>query len=140
MFAIGSGFTTDITDKGTGIAAGLLQAAGMAALCGAVAIARASGFFRASLARVAISGLAIVAAGYLAAAIVAAVVFGIGDFTLTRVRIGMSVIAAIQLLGIAVLGWAAWARVRGLALQRASSASVPRAVLDARRGATAELR
>jgi hypothetical protein len=139
MFAIGSGFTTDITDKGTGVAAGLLQAAGMAALCGAVAIARASGFFRASPARVAISGLAIMAAGYLAAAIVAAVVFGIGDFTLTRVRIGMSVIAAIQLLGIAVLGWAAWARIRGLALQTASSSGVPRAVLDALCAVTAEL-
>jgi len=133
MFAIGSGFTTDITDKGTGIAAGLLQATGIAALCGAVAVARASGFFPASPARVTISGLAIVAAGYLAAAIVAAVVFGIGDFTLTRVRVGMSVIAAIQFLGIAVLGWAAWERVRGLAPQASPSATITRAVLDARR-------
>jgi hypothetical protein len=134
MFAIGSGFTTDITDKGTGIAAGLLQAAGIAALCGAVAVARASGFFPAGPARLTISGLAIVAAGYLAAAVVAAVVFGIGDFTLTRVRVGMSVIAAIQFLGIAVLGWAAWERVRGLAPQAPSSATVTRSVLDAARG------
>jgi hypothetical protein len=58
----------------------------------------------------ALAGLALLAASFLAAAIVAGLALG----TLTALGAGLAVIAAIELAAFVVLGLAAWTRVREL--------------------------
>ena len=114
LLAVGSGFTLDITSKGTGIAVGVLEGAGALALCAVVAAARGRGYLASRPAADAQAGLALLAAAGAAIAIVAGVVFGSG-LTVTGIRVGMSVAIAVQLAAMTVLALAAWTRVRELA-------------------------
>jgi hypothetical protein len=109
VLAIGYGFTS-AASQGAGIAAGILQAVGVAVLAGAMASGRSRGLLRAHPVPGVIAGLVIVAVSFLAAAIVAGLAFS----TLTALGAGLTVVTAVQLAGVVVLGLAAWTRVREL--------------------------
>ena len=109
VLAIGYGFTS-AASEGAGIAAGILQAVGVAVLAGAMASARSRGRLRAHPVPSVIAGLVILAASFLAAAIVA----GLSFSTLTALGAGLTVVTAVELAGVVVLGLAAWTRVREL--------------------------
>ncbi len=117
LFAIGSGFTLDPTDRATGIAKGVLQASGAAGVGAAIAIARSKGYLTSRSARDAMTGIGLLAAANVAVAVVAGLVFGSG-LTLNGIRIGMSIATAILLVAGATLGVAAWARVREIVAER----------------------
>jgi hypothetical protein len=110
VLAIGYGFTSAAGSRGPGIAAGLLQAVGVAVLAGAVASARSRGMLRSRPVPGALAGLVLLAVSFLAAAIVAGLAFG----TLTALGAGLAAVTAIELAGVAALGVAAWTRVREL--------------------------
>jgi len=110
VLAIGWGFTSAASSRGPGIAAGLLQAAGVAVLAGSVAAARSRRLLRSRAVPSVVAGLALLAASFFAAAIVAGLAFG----TLTALGAGLAVVTAVELAGVAVLGVAAWAQVREL--------------------------
>jgi hypothetical protein len=110
VLAIGYGFTSAGGSRGPGIAAGLLQAVGVALVAGAVASARSRGMLRSRPVPGALSGLVLLAVSFLAAAIVAGLAFG----TLTALGAGLAAVTAIELAGVAALGVAAWTRVREL--------------------------
>jgi len=109
VLAIGYGFTS-AASEGAGIAAGILQAAGIGVLAGSMAAARSRGLLRAHPVPSVIVGLVILAVSFLAAAIVA----GLTLSTLTALGAGLTVITAIELAGIVSLGLAAWTRLREL--------------------------
>ena len=115
VFAVGAGFTPDVTSKGLGITFGILQAVGVVIVFGALAAAPARGRLLSQALPIVLAGLAVLAAAYLAFAIMAGVVFGSG-FTVTGLRVGYSIAIAIQLAAVGVLGWAAWNRVRELSV------------------------
>jgi hypothetical protein len=110
VFAIGYGFTSAANSRGPGIAAGLLEAAGLAVLTGSLVAARGRGYLHSRPVPGALAGLALLAASFLAAAIVAGLALG----TLTALGAGLAVIAAIELAAVVVLGLTAWTRVREL--------------------------
>jgi hypothetical protein len=113
VLAIGYGFSSAASSRGPGIAAGLLEAAGMGVLAGALVAARSRGRLRTRPVPGALAGLALLAASFLAAAIVA----GLDPSTLgtlTALGAGLAVIAAIELAAFVVLGLAAWTQVREL--------------------------
>ena len=113
VFAVGTGFTPDVTSKGLGITFGILQAIGVVIVFGALAAAPARGRLLSHALPLVLAGLAVLAAAYLAFAIMAGVVFGSG-FSVTGLRVGYSIAIGIQLAAVGVLGWAAWSRVREL--------------------------
>jgi hypothetical protein len=108
--AIGYGFTSAGGSTGPGIAAGLLQAIGVAALAGAVAAARSRQLLSSRPVPVVLTGLVLLAVSFLAYAIVAGLAFG----TLTALGAGLTVVTAVELAAVAALGLAAWTRVREL--------------------------
>jgi hypothetical protein len=110
IFAIGYGFTSAANSRGPGIAAGLLEAAGLAVLAGSLFAARGRGYLQSRPVPGALAGLALLAASFLAAAIVAGLALG----TLTALGVGLAVIAALELAAAVVLGLAAWTRVHEL--------------------------
>jgi hypothetical protein len=109
VLAIGYGFTS-AASEGAGIAAGILQAVGVGVLAGAMASARSRGLLRAHPVPSVIAGLVILAVSFLGAAIVA----GLSFRTLTGLGAGLTVVTAVELAGVVVLGLAAWTRVREL--------------------------
>ena len=109
VLAIGYGFTS-AGSQGAGIAAGILQAVGVAVLAGSMASARSRGLLHAHPVPTVIAGLVVVAVSFLAAAIVAGLAFN----TLTALGAGLTVVTALELAGVVVLGLAAWTRVREL--------------------------
>ena len=110
VLAIGSSLTPDFISKGTGVAAGAVQAVGVAILFGVLAAARARGGLTSRAAPVTLAGLACLAMGFTAAAVVSGAVFG-PDATLAGLRAGVLVVVAIQMAAVVVLGLAAWLRV-----------------------------
>jgi hypothetical protein len=108
--AIGYGFTSAASSRGPGIAAGLLQAVGVAALAGALAVARTRQLLRSRPVPVILAGLALLAVSFLAYAVVA----GLAFTTLTALGVGLSIVTAVELAAVAALGLAAWTRVREL--------------------------
>jgi hypothetical protein len=110
VLAIGYGLTAGANSRGPAIAAGLLQAVGVAVLGGSVAAARSRQWLRGRPARAVLAGLLLLAASFLAAAIVAGLALG----TLTAQGAGLAIVAAIELAGFVVLGLAAWTRLREL--------------------------
>jgi hypothetical protein len=108
--AIGYGFTSAAGSSGTGVAAGLLQALGAGALAGSLAVARSRQMLNSRPVPVVLTGLALLAISFLAYAVVAGLAFG----TLAALGAGLSVVTAVELAGVAVLGLAAWTRVREL--------------------------
>ena len=110
VLAIGWGFTSAAGSRGPGIAAGLLQAVGIAVLAGSLAAARSRGHLSARPVLVVLVGLALLAISFLAAAIVA----GLSFSSLTALGAGLTIVTAVELAGIVALGLAAWTRVREL--------------------------
>jgi hypothetical protein len=110
VLAIGYGLTAAANTQGPAIAAGLLEAAGVVVLAWAVASARSRQLLRGNSVRAVLAGLLVLAASFLAAAIVAGLALG----TLTAQGAGLAIVAAIELAAFAVLGLAAWIRVREL--------------------------
>lgn len=109
VLAIGYGFTA-ASSRGPGIAAGLLQAVGLAALAGALAVARTRQMLHSRPVPVILVGLALLAISFLAYAVVAGLAFA----TLTALGVGLSIVTAVELAAVAALGLAAWTRVREL--------------------------
>jgi hypothetical protein len=110
ILAIGYGFTSAAISRGPGIAAGLLEAAGVAALAWSVAVARSRGLLHSRPVPSALAGLGLLAVSFLAAAVVAGLSFG----TITALGTGLAVVTAVELAGVVALGLAAWTRVREL--------------------------
>jgi hypothetical protein len=110
ILAIGYGFTSAASSRGPGIAAGLLEAAGVAALAWSVAAARSRGLLHSRPVPSALTGLGLLAVSFLAAAVVAGLAFG----TLTAMGVGLAVVTAVELAGVVALGLTAWTRVREL--------------------------
>jgi hypothetical protein len=109
VLAIGYGFTA-ASSRGPGIAAGLLQAVGIAALAGALAAARTRQMLHSRPVPVIVVGLALLAISFLAYAVVAGLAFA----TLTALGVGLSIVTAVELAAVVALGLAAWTRVREL--------------------------
>lgn len=110
VLAIGYGFTSAGGSRGPGIAAGILQAAGVAILAGSLVAARERGYARTRPVPGVLAGLALLAISFLAGAIVA----GLAPGSLAALGAGLAVAAAIELAAVAALGLAAWTRVREL--------------------------
>lgn len=110
VLAIGYGFTSAPGSSGPGVAAGLLEAVGVAVLAGSVAAARSWGMLRARPVLGVLTGLALLAVSFLAAAVVAGLAFG----TLPALGAGLAVVTAVALAGFAALGVAAWTQLREL--------------------------
>ena len=108
--AIGYGFTSAASSTGPGIAAGLLEGVGVAALAWAVAVARSRKMLNSRPVPTVLAGLALLAISFLASAIVAGLAFG----TLTALGVGLTVVTAVELAAVVALGLAAWTRVREL--------------------------
>jgi hypothetical protein len=108
--AIGYGFTAAAGSAGPGIAAGLLEAVGIGALAGSVAVARSRQMLSSRPVTGVLAGLALLAVSFLAYAIVAGLALG----TLTALAVGLTVVTAVELAAIVALGLAAWTRVREL--------------------------
>jgi hypothetical protein len=107
--AIGYGFSS-AAGAGPGIAAGLLEAIGIAVLAGSVVVARSRQLLNARPVLSALTGLALLAISFLAAAVVA----GLNFRTLTALGAGLTVVTAVELAAVIALGLAAWTRVREL--------------------------
>jgi hypothetical protein len=110
VLAIGYGFSSAASSRGPGIAAGLLEAVGVAVLAGTVAVARSRGLLHSPPVPATLAGLVLLAVSFLAAAVVAGLAFG----TLTALAAGLTIITAVELAGVLALGVAAWTRVREL--------------------------
>jgi hypothetical protein len=108
--AIGYGFSSAASSQGAGIAAGLLEAIGVAAIAGAVAVARSRRMLDARPVPAVLTGLGLLAISFLAAAVVAGLAFG----TLTALGAGLTVVTAVELAAVVALGLGAWTRVREL--------------------------
>ena len=109
VLAIGYGFTAG-GSSGTRIAAGLLQAVGVAVLSGALVAARSRGMLGSRAVPLVLIGLALLALSFLAAAIVAGLDFG----TLGALSASLTIVDAVELAAIVILGFAAWTQVRAL--------------------------
>jgi len=110
VLSIGYGFTSAAGSQGPGIAAGLLQAIGVAVLGGAVAAARSRQLLNSRPVPVVLAGLALLTLSFLAAAIVAGLALG----TLTALATGLTVVTAVELAAYVALGLAAWTQVRAV--------------------------
>ncbi len=108
--AIGYGFTSASGSAGPGIAAGVLEAAGTAAMAWSVSAARQRKLLTSRPVPAVLSGLALLAISFFAAAIVAGLAFGTG----TALGAGLTVVTAAELAAVVALGLAAWTRVREL--------------------------
>jgi len=120
--AIGYGFTS-AAGTGPGIAAGLLEAVGVAVLAGGVAAARSRGMLNSRPVPAVLAGLALLALSFLAFAIVAGLDFG----TLGALGAGLTVATAVELAGVIALGLGAWTQVRALYPATRSGAPSPSA-------------
>jgi hypothetical protein len=120
VLAIGYGFTAAAGSTGPGIAAGLLEAVGLAVLAGAVTVTRSRRMLNSRPVPCVLVGLALLALSFLARAIVAGLDFG----TLSALGAGLMVVNALGLAAVALLGIAAWTQVRALyPVTRAGAAS-----------------
>jgi hypothetical protein len=108
--AIGYGFTSAAGSAGPEVAGGVLQALGVAAVAGSVAVARSRQMLNSPPVPAVLAGLVLLAVSFLAAGVVA----GLSFSTLTALGAGLTVVAAVELAAVAALGLAAWARVREL--------------------------
>jgi len=116
ILAVGWGFNPGIDERGIAIAAGVLIAVGIAVLFGALVAARLGPFLTSRAVPVMLVGLFAAAAGFAAYAVVAGLVFGpdvvFGNFT--GLRVGLSIVQAIILVAVALLGVSAWMQIQEL--------------------------
>ena len=115
VLAIGWGFDPNLGGKAIAIAAGVLLTVGFGTLCACLGVGRADGHLGSRVFPAALTGLALLAGSAVAFTGVAAADFG-GDVSgsVTGLRAGLAVTAAIELAGVVALGIAAWLRVRDL--------------------------
>ncbi len=113
VLAIGSGLVTSIDNQGVSVAAGVIQTLGILILAASLAIARNQRFLISRPMPAVLAGLGLVAASFLTQAITAGVVYGPGG-TISGLRVGLSIAYALQMLGAAALGYAAWLRTAEL--------------------------
>ena len=109
LLAIGSGLTVELTDRGLGIASGILQALGFGILAWVLIASRASNMLQARAVRSVIKGLVLSALASVVAAVVAGIVFT-PHATLKGLRIGISIAVTIMVVGIVFLGISGWVR------------------------------
>jgi hypothetical protein len=107
--AIGYGFTA-ANSAGPGVAAGVLEAIGIAVLAWSVAVARSRQMLDSRPVPIVLIGLTLLGVSFIAAAIVAGLAFG----TLAALAAGLTVVTAIELAAVVALGLAAWTRVTEL--------------------------
>lgn len=110
VLAIGYGLTSAASSAGPGVAAGVLQAVGVAVLAGSVAVARSRQILNSPPVPGVIIGLALLAVSFLASGVVAGLAFG----TLSALGAGLTVVSAVELAAVVALGVSAWARVTEL--------------------------
>ena len=110
VLSIGYGFTSAAGSQGPGIAAGLLQAIGVAVLAGTVVAARSRQLLNSRPVPVVLAGLALLTLSFLAAAVVAGLALG----TLAALATGLTVVTAVELAAFVALGLAAWTQVRAV--------------------------
>lgn len=110
VLSIGYGLTSAAGSQGPGIAAGLLQAIGVAVLAGAVVTARSRQLLNSRPVPVVLAGLGLLTLSFLAAAIVAGLALG----TLAALATGLTVVTAVELAAFVALGLAAWTQVRAV--------------------------
>jgi hypothetical protein len=79
-------------------------------LAGSIAAARSRGRLRTRPVPSALTGLALLAVSFLAAAVVAGLAFG----SLSALGAALAIVTAVELAGVAALGLAAWTRLREL--------------------------
>ena len=114
LSAVGVGLQTgSIDNKGLGIATGIILMLGAAALAVTVTAARARGLITTEQVPILVAGLWTLAAAYGASAIVAGVVYGPSE-SLTALRVGTCIVAAIRAAAFILLAFAAWGRLRDL--------------------------
>jgi len=110
VLSIGFGLSSAASSQGPGIAAGLLQAIGVAGLAGTVAVARSRQLMNSRPVPIILVGLALLTVSFLAAAIVAGLALG----TLAALATGLTIVTAVELAAFAALGLAAWTQVRAV--------------------------
>jgi len=121
LLAVGSGFNVDVTNKGVGVASGLIEAIGVGALTLALVTARNQNRLGTRPVPLVIGGLGLVTLFFLGTAVVAGIVFSPNP-SLTGLRAGVALVTTLELVGVAVLGLAAWTRVNEIAVPAASAA------------------
>jgi hypothetical protein len=116
VFAVGYAMFDSVTGSTSGVVtAGLLEAAGAAAVLGSTAVVvHPRGYLRSApgrplWVRALIAGLLLLVVAFIASAIVSGVIYS-GNATLTSVRVGPAVAYALEFLGLVMLGTsaAAW--------------------------------
>jgi hypothetical protein len=117
LLAVGSGFHVGPTNRGRGIAAGILEALGVALLAQVLISARSKGMMQSRPVSLVITGLLVLAVGFIGGAIVSGLVFT-PQGTVKGLRIGVSIVNTILFVGVVILGLAAWARVGELVALR----------------------
>jgi hypothetical protein len=119
LLAAGYSLTPGLTRQSVGVTAGILQAAGVAILMAAIASAPALRRLMTRTVPAVLAGLTLLTAAFAAFAVVSGLFFG-PVLQLGGLRIGYPVATGLQLLAAGVLGYAAWERVRELAVPRTS--------------------
>lgn len=109
LLAVGSGFTIDPTDKGTGIASGIIQAVGAAIVAGVLSSARLRRLLQGKPLATVINAFGVLTVFFVGAAVVAAVVFSTIP-SLNGLRIGLAIVSAVEAVGVVLFGLAAWTR------------------------------
>jgi hypothetical protein len=108
--AIGYGITAAAGSAGAGVAGGVLEAIGAGGLTWAIVTARTRRLLDSKPVPSVLAGLVLLAASFLAAAVVAGLAFG----TASALSIALTVVTAVELAAIVALGLAAWTRVAEL--------------------------
>ena len=110
VLAIGYGITAAAGSAGAGVAGGVLEAIGAGALTWAIVTARTRRLLDSKPVSSVLAGLVLLAASFLAGAIVAGLAFS----TVSALSIALTVVTAVELAAIVALGLAAWTRVAEL--------------------------
>lgn len=110
VLAIGAGLTSAANSRGPAVAAGCLEAVGIAALAVSLSVARTRGHLTSRPAAGVWLALVLLAVSFLATAIVMAVSIG----SITALGVALAITTAIALAGAVILGLAAWTRLTEL--------------------------
>ena len=114
VLAVGTGLAYNVLNQGQSIASGVIAASGAAVLAIVVALARQVESVKASSVLWVVVALALYVAFQIAAAIVAGAVFS-SSGTLTGLRVGVSIVSALNALSYAAFAVAAYLRAREVA-------------------------
>jgi hypothetical protein len=114
LTAVGFGLpNTSVQDQGLALATNIVQMLGVIVLAFTLAIARRQGFLASARGSVVTLGLWTLAIAYAISVVVDAVVFGPSP-SLTGLRVGLSLAAAVEAMAFLVLALAAWGQVTDL--------------------------